>query len=524
MSFIASLAAVGTSVAGLAGITGLSAGAAALTGAGALAAGGAGLGAGMSAAMGGDPGEGALMGAITAPLMAPLMPAAGAAAPATQAGTQVAANVGTQTAAQTAANVGTQTAANVGTQAIQNVVPQTITNTTNAALAKLPEVGWGQSLVGNAFNVPVTGTAANIGGTALQQGVYGAGIGALGSGLTGQDIGKGAGIGFLGGAVGGAGQSALASQAGTATGALGTAAKFAAENPMITSGLISVPTSMALDSATAPDATPLPTQEQRKSQFTYNGPKYNYSPANYTPNVPEWNVYKPNYYAAGGITDLDTYASQAQNIATGGITQIPNPAEVADPEGYGQESVQMMAGGGISKIADNLVSMSPIASAFGWDSASEIPLIGGLFNKPDALPETATLTPEEKQKLMAMMAAQQGQQAGITAQQPQQMAQGGIADLGGYATGGRPNLLQGPGTGVSDDIPATIAGKQPARLASGEYVIPSRIVSELGQGSTDSGAEMLDKMVQKIQTGRSKTLGSKKEFAKDTKAYKHLPV
>jgi hypothetical protein len=457
MSFIASLATVGTSVAGLAGITGLSAGAAALTGAGALAAGGAGLGAGMSAAMGGDPGEGALMGAITAPLMAPLMPAAGAAAPATQAGTQVAANVGTQTAAQTAANVGTQTAAqtaanvgtqtaaNVGTQAIQNVVPQTITNTTNAALAKLPEVGWGQSLVGNAFNVPVTGTAANIGGTALQQGVYGAGIGALGSGLTGQDIGKGAGMGFLGGAVGGAGQSALASQAGTATGALGTAAKFAAENPNITSGLISVPTSMALDSMTAPEATPLPTQEQRKSQFTYNGPKYNYSPANYTPSVPEWNVYKPTYYAAGGITDLDTYASQAQNIATGGITQIPNPAEVADPEGYGQESVQMMAGGG-------------------------------------------------------------------------------IADLGGYATGGRPNLLNGAGDGVSDDIPASIAGKQPARLAAGEYVVPSRIVSELGNGSTDAGAQRLDEMVRKIQAGRKKTMGNKKQFANDSKAYKHLPA
>jgi hypothetical protein len=336
-------------------------------------------------------------------------------------------------------------------------------------------------------------------------------------------------MGFLGGAVGGAGQSALASQAGTATGALGTAAKFAAENPNITSGLINVPTSMALNSMMAPEATPLPTQEQRKSQFTYNGPKYNYSPANYTPNVPEWNVYKPNYYAAGGITDLDTYASQAQNIATGGITQIPNPAEVADPEGYGQESVRMMAGGGFTgrlmdSVGDNLLQNIPLAHAFGWDSASEIPLIGGLFNKPDALPETATLTPEEKQKLMAMMAAQQGQQAGITAQQPQQMAQGGIADLGGYATGGRPNLLNGAGDGVSDDIPASIAGKQPARLAAGEYVVPSRIVSELGNGSTDAGAQRLDEMVRKIQAGRKKTMGNKKQFANDSKAYKHLPA
>ena len=368
---------------------------------------------------------------------------------------------------------------------------------------------WGTSLVSKAFDSPVTGNIAQIGGKALEQGVYGAGIGALGSGLTGQDIGKGAGIGFLGGAVGGAGQSALASQAGTATGALGTAAKFAAESPTITSGLISVPTSMALNSMTAPDAAGLPTTPENpwSKKFKYNQ-QFNYN--------------SPFKYAAGGITDLDGYASQAQNIATGGITQIPNPAEVADPEGYGQESVRMMAGGGMTKIADALVQSSPIGLIAGWEHASDVPLIGGLFDKPEALPATATLTPEEKQKLMAMMAAQQGQQQ--TAQQPQQMARGGIADLGGYAAGGRPNLLHGAGDGVSDDIPASIAGKQPARLAAGEYVIPSRIVSELGNGSTDAGAQRLDEMVQKIQAGRKKTMGSKKQFANDSKAYKHLPA
>ena len=178
----------------------------------------------------------------------------------------------------------------------------------------------------------------------------------------------------------------------------------------------------------------------------------------------------------------------------------------------------MMAGGGLANLfpggqggADWLAKNSLPGMIFGWQGASDVPLIGGMFNDPN----TANLTPEEKKKLMAMAAAQ--------GQQPQQMAQGGIADLGGYAAGGRPNLLHGPGTGVSDDIPATIAGKQPARLASGEYVVPSRIVSELGQGSTDAGAQMLDAMVQKINAGRSQTLGGKK-YAKDTHAYKHLPV
>lgn len=91
--------------------------------------------------------------------------------------------------------------------------------------------------------------------------------------------------------------------------------------------------------------------------------------------------------------------------------------------------------------------------------------------------------------------------------------------LGGYSDGGR--LLRGPGDGVSDDIPATIAGKQPARLADGEFVIPARIVSEIGNGSTDAGAKRLYAMMDKIQAGRKKTVG-KGNIAKDTKAKKHL--
>lgn len=101
-------------------------------------------------------------------------------------------------------------------------------------------------------------------------------------------------------------------------------------------------------------------------------------------------------------------------------------------------------------------------------------------------------------------------------------AMGGDVDgynLGGYSDGGR--LLKGPGDGVSDDIPAMIGDKQPARLADGEFVIPARIVSELGNGSTDAGAKRLYAMMDKIQAGRKKTIG-KNNVAKDTKAKKHL--
>ena len=77
--------------------------------------------------------------------------------------------------------------------------------------------------------------------------------------------------------------------------------------------------------------------------------------------------------------------------------------------------------------------------------------------------------------------------------------------LGGYSDGGR--MLKGPGDGMSDNIPATIAGKQPARLADGEFVVPADVVSHLGNGSTDAGAKQLYAMmnrVRKARTGNSK--------------------
>ena len=103
---------------------------------------------------------------------------------------------------------------------------------------------------------------------------------------------------------------------------------------------------------------------------------------------------------------------------------------------------------------------------------------------------------------------------------PQYYAEGGITSLHGYSDGGQ--LLKGPGDGVSDGIPAVIGQDQPARLADGEFVIPARIVSELGNGSTDAGAKQLYAMMDRIQAGRRKTVGGD-NFARDTHASKHLP-
>jgi large subunit ribosomal protein L22 len=67
--------------------------------------------------------------------------------------------------------------------------------------------------------------------------------------------------------------------------------------------------------------------------------------------------------------------------------------------------------------------------------------------------------------------------------------------------GGR--MLKGPGDGMSDNIPATIAGKQPARLADGEFVVPADVVSHLGNGSTDAGAKQLYAMMNRVRKART---------------------
>ena len=101
------------------------------------------------------------------------------------------------------------------------------------------------------------------------------------------------------------------------------------------------------------------------------------------------------------------------------------------------------------------------------------------------------------------------------------LARGGISHLGDYSDGGR--LLRGPGDGISDSIPAMIGKKQPARLADGEFVVPARIVSELGNGSTEAGARKLYAMMDRVQKARGKTVG-KGKVAANSRAAKYLPA
>lgn len=89
---------------------------------------------------------------------------------------------------------------------------------------------------------------------------------------------------------------------------------------------------------------------------------------------------------------------------------------------------------------------------------------------------------------------------------------GALEVLRDRITGGR---VKGAGGGMDDLIPGTIEGRQKVRLADGEFVVPSDVVSGIGDGSTDQGVRRLHEMMNRVRkertgkTAQPKAIGGK---------------
>lgn len=244
-------------------------------------------------------------------------------------------------------------------------------------------------------------------------------------------------------------------------------------------------------------------------------PKYTASRQQYAvPTTGIASTYKPSdaeirdYALRPGMTDamvargMNEFSISPERMA--GIMQLPTQqVQSRYQAAMGPNYVARRPGsGGVTYFSP--MQYTPVSSA-------AAPASTATTTTPATVTPPATVAPPEtvtKEDGSVVIAAGGGMMYGS----------GGIANLGGYSDGGQ--LLRGPGDGVSDDIPATIGGRQPARLADGEFVVPARIVSELGNGSTDAGARKLYAMMDRIKKTRSKA----KNIAANTKADKHLPA
>lgn len=194
--------------------------------------------------------------------------------------------------------------------------------------------------------------------------------------------------------------------------------------------------------------------------------------------------------------------------------------------GAGGAAANTINGGNILRgalLANSLYNQLSGGARSGYSGQGLNPEAGGTgFNpgtvNPIGLPGTAGYEKTPWANLMPGITLSKLSEFGPKS--TKEMAAGGMTDLGhlgGYSDGGR--LLKGPGDGMSDNIPATIANKQPARLADGEFVIPADVVSHLGNGSTDAGAKQLYAMMDRIRKART---GNKKQ-GKQINPSKFLP-
>jgi len=244
-------------------------------------------------------------------------------------------------------------------------------------------------------------------------------------------------------------------------------------------------------------ATPPPTPTADKDM----GQRYSYSPGIAQP-LPAPDV--PTYDQM--MTQQGNFGKQQNYYPNQGYTPISNDAA---------KNLYHFAGGGpVENMSNNAAiganTMYPMANMA--TSAFATP-----YQDPKSTNMMSAMNPSGGGTVDAM--------SGEPNMQGTRMADGGISDahynLGGYSDGGR--LLRGPGDGVSDSIPATIGHKQPARLADGDFVVPARIVSELGNGSTEAGARKLYAMMDRVQSARRQTVG-KGRVAKNSRADKYLPA
>jgi len=222
---------------------------------------------------------------------------------------------------------------------------------------------------------------------------------------------------------------------------------------------------------------------------------------------------------------------------TGGLlnfsgTQAPAPVDIAVPTISNEQAAQMMADEinaslGMTPTAPapaqtpDVVVGGPIAG--GVPTGTNIGMIDANIGiDPSGMGgmDPGLAAADAAIDVSADAAAADGQYARGGLSSLAAFANGGY-NLGDYSDGGR--LLRGPGDGVSDSIPASIADKRPARLADGEFVVPARIVSELGNGSTEAGARKLYAMMDRVQKNRAKTTG-KGKVAVNSRSEKYLPA
>jgi hypothetical protein len=341
---------------------------------------------------------------------------------------------------------------------------------------------------------------AGIGEAMAISALIGAGVGGATSAATGQDPLKGALIGGIGGAVTGGAMGAFGG-AGTAVSEAGLQAASVeatqlgeeAARKAVEEAIANGVTDQATKDAVAQSAREFASNTAGNASMGYQGIPMLDQGAALPPSVPGGAV-----QPTGGVA-----GAQASGIVPNGGSAFAQPV-MTGPQGTFSQGVT-------KAFTDN--SGKIVAGGLGLGALTAMQADQKKFGVPGEEHYDGPLSQFKYDPNTFKATYPTPPNPAYVAQYPNYRttpyAEGGITSIDrNYASGGIAGLLKGRGDGMSDSIQATIADKQPARLADGEFVVPADVVSHLGNGSTDAGAKHLYKMMDKVRHART---GNKKQ-------------
>ena len=220
-------------------------------------------------------------------------------------------------------------------------------------------------------------------------------------------------------------------------------------------------------------------------------------------------------YAMGGpvqsgIASMQPNMPMTQNMPmmNGALPNLSD-REVAATMAMAQMRPQMMMGMGSGGMPQQGYAfggiVSPLLSVLLGRSRTSEPEEPIVHNqRPEYQPQARPV--EENPELVQQLVAQ-----GRGSYFPETPAGSGMPQLPTLEMGGRPmqfavgGYVEGPGTGTSDDIPATIYQDgmpvQNAALSDGEFVMTERAVRNAGGGDRDRGAARMYEMMRMFEQG-----------------------
>lgn len=218
-------------------------------------------------------------------------------------------------------------------------------------------------------------------------------------------------------------------------------------------------------------------------------------------------------FSQAGTQIADKFASAGDSLANFADKATTGSTYADLAKGYGENVAS--AGRGIANLSGfgdgtSAAAQKAFEASGAKISNTALPILAGgtglaavddQYNYNKAATEANNQSQAEYNAQLAAITDSQRYAEDVMRKNPYQFAAGGMM----------PRFLSGGGDGLSDDIDATIEGKQPAKLADGEFVVSADVVSGLGGGSSKAGAKKLYAMMDRV---RQQAHGTKKQVRK----------